>query len=117
MSHWGFGIEKEFPIVIGIYYSNDLVKQFRQALTRYHNIFFDPFSKISSPLHTNFTEIEHKLNAKIKTIYFSPDSEFYIPLTDIIDEHSDNYIINLTIYHVNKAKFQFTKPEYENDFK
>ena len=85
MLTWGFGIEKEFPILIGTYYKNDLIKYSLLAIRYYEKHFLTHTSHLSPRLHTYFKSIHETLQDNINSTkkMFDRDNNFYINLKEV----------------------------------
>lgn len=109
MSKWGFGIEKEFPILVGRYYKHELLETLQTGLY-YYRLFFlsrESDNRLSQTLHKikkYFIELIEKTRENINI-----DDFFYLNLENIY-KFDDFQMININIIDAFESKYRFICP-------
>lgn len=109
MLKWGFGIEKEFPILIGKFTKNELVKVFKSCISFYEKIFLDNNQDLDGyNLKDVLLNIKSTLVTNLQNTYrfLEDDQDFYINIDKLFnDEDVSQFDINL--FNVYQSDFRF----------
>ena len=89
MLRWGLGLEKEFPILVGIYYKNDLINTLNAIISFFDKLFLARTAIISRGLLELLKDIRKRIYDNIILTIQNLDKNkyFYLKLENIIDDY------------------------------
>ena len=115
MLNWGFGVEKEFPILIGTFYKYELIKVLDSCLQFFDSIFLrneKDYLLIKNEIDNIRTFLSNNIDDT--KILFKEDNYFYINLYNIIETKIELTDCNIYIEH--NEDFIFQSQDQENGF-